>query len=110
MGAFTEKGLQALNQAWLTQEEIKYDAERRASIADASGDQYALAQAYTDYSDAENRQLNLQNSYQMAEQRAAQQHHAPRPMSEGEELQRAVWDQISVKPGEAANAGAWNQH
>src|SRR5262249_22988418 len=107
MGAFTEKGLQALNQAWLTEEEIKYDAERSASIADAAGDQYALAQAYTDYSDAENRQINLQNSYQLEERRATQQN-VLQPIADAAQLQRDVWQQMEVQPGQP-HAEGWNR-
>src|SRR5262245_28824516 len=88
------QGLEGLNQAWIQNEEKKYDAERRASICEAQGDQYGLAEAYQDYSNAEQAQVNLYKSYQMAEQRAAQQQSTPQPVSEGEQLQRDVWEQI----------------
>src|SRR5262245_13951230 len=101
MAAFSQKGLEALNQAWVNAEQVKYDAERRAGIAEASNDTYALAEAYQDYSNAEQAQVNLTKSYQMAEQRATQQQTAPRPMSEGEELQRHIWHTaVEVQPGQ----------
>ena len=100
MAAFDQKGLEALNQAWLNSEQAKYDAERRASIAHAAGDQYALAEAYTDYSNAEQTQVNLYKSYQMAEQRATQQQQAPQPVDEGTKLQMDIWNQIATGPPE----------
>jgi len=111
MGAFTEKGLQALNQAWVTAESQKYDAERRAGIAEATGDQFALAEAYQDYANAEANQTNLYNGYVKAEQAAVQRQNVPQPMSEGEELQRHIWHTaVEVQPGQVANADAWNKH
>src|SRR5262249_43423957 len=109
MGAFNEKGLQALNQASVNQESLKYDAERRASIAEASNDQYALAEAYQDYANADAYQTNLYNDYVKAEQAAAQQQNVPRPISDGEQLQRDVWQQIEVQPGQP-HADGWNRH
>jgi len=98
MSAFSQKGLEALNQAWTDNESAKYDAERRAGIAESQGDQYALAQAYQDYANADQAQQNLMAAYERAEKQAAQAQTAPKPMSEGEELQRHIWE-TSVKTG-----------
>ena len=74
-------------------------------MSEAAWDQYWLAQAYQDYSDAENKQINLQNSYQLAEQRAAQQQNVPRPMSDAEDLQRHIWHTaVEVQPGQVSNS------
>jgi hypothetical protein len=108
MGAFSEKGLQALNQAWVTSEQKKFEAERMAGICEAQRDQYGLAEAYQQYSDAEQAQVNLYKSYQMAEQRAAQQQSVPQPINEGEKIQRDVWEQIKVQ--DRPDAEAWNRY
>jgi hypothetical protein len=90
MAAFSEKGLQALNQAWVTQEQLKYDAERRVSIAEANSDTYSLAEAFQDYANAAAQQRNLYSEYQHAEQAAQQQQQAnqPSPASAEQRAQR----------------------
>src|SRR5262245_23406782 len=94
MSAFSQKGLEALNQAWIQNEQDKYQAEREAAIAEAAGDQYQLAESYQKYANADANQHNLMHAYPPAEQAAQQQQNVPQPMSEGEKLQRDIWDQI----------------
>ena len=94
MSAFTQKGLEALNQAWVDNESNKYDAEKRAGLAEAQNDSYALAAAFQDYADADAAQHNLMSAYQRAEANAQAAQTVPRPVNEAEQLQRDVWEQI----------------
>jgi hypothetical protein len=84
MAAFSQKGLE------------KYQAEREAAIAEANGDSYQLAECYQRYANADANQHNLMTAYQRAEQAAQQQQMAPKPVSEGEQLQKDIWTQIAT--------------
>jgi len=94
MGTFTEKQLYGLQDRYETNLKVMRDAEK--DMEAAGSDPYAYAEA----AEPETANVCLANSYSMAEARAAQQQNAPRPISDGEQLQRDVWQQIEVQPGQ----------
>jgi hypothetical protein len=54
--------------------------QRLVSISEATGDTYALAEAYTDYANADQTQHNLWSSYQRAEAAVQQQQQPSQPV------------------------------